>query len=145
VSKRRILEAALADAGFVTPVRFTAEALLLPLNPEGGLVERPLLPRAHDGRQEDLSMLRYDTDGERRWVARFWDSGFRTTEGMPIWLSQLGRQRLTRPVFLFSLIEEKEAAANALLEVLPPGFETRVPPNADPPRLLIRPVEKMSR
>lgn len=135
---RRSLEAALTEGGFVTPRTFGFDSLLLPLNTDGGLDERPLLPRAHQGRHEDLAMVRYDPGNDERWVARFWHSGYQTEAGLPIWLSQFSRQRLGSPTVLFSLVEERPATGASLLQFLSPSVDSRAPSNAEPPRLLIR-------
>ncbi len=127
----------LTDSGFEEAVPIAPSSILLPLNPDATLSERPLLPKVHDGRHEDIALVRYDARRENRLVLRFWQSGFELFDGRILWLGQLSTQRLEVRAKLFTFVRDSEIAVGHLLTLLSPAVQQIHKDDAKPPRTLL--------
>lgn len=86
------LAAALAPSGWTPADPLGWKSAIRLLSPSQPIAELPLIPHVHDGRHEQLALVK-DTDGERRLVLRLWATGFRLEDGMPLWVGNVSAQR----------------------------------------------------
>jgi membrane protein DedA with SNARE-associated domain len=135
----RDLESALVPGGWrAAKVLRWGNALLL-LSPSLPLGDLPVIPQVHDGRHESLVLTQNGSDGTR-WVLRLWPTRFRLTEGQPLWLGNVTRQRKEVILDLIALprtdpepVEPETPAWARLEERLPAGAVLlHVPPASHP-------------
>lgn len=101
---REQLEQRLRDAGWQPAPALDLKGLLLWLSPQVELRELPVLPQLHNGREDELTMVRYGDDPTRRWLVRFWDVGARLQAGdVPIWIGSVSQQQREPRMRLFTL------------------------------------------
>lgn len=102
------IKAALLARGWQEPMPLSARNGLRWLAPGTPVAELPVLPQVHAGRHQAL-ILRYPLPGEadRQVLIRLWPTGYRSTQGEPIWVGYIALQqarsvyRLLRyPVYL---------------------------------------------
>lgn len=104
---RSDLEKRLENAGWHRAPVFTAQSTLMFLNPNASIEQVPVLPRVHDGRHEEVALIRPGEAPDTRLVLRFWDSGMRIENGgIPIWLGSLSRQELQRRMNFFAFAKD---------------------------------------
>jgi undecaprenyl-diphosphatase len=95
-------------AGWQSPPPLTLTNALMWFNPQTQLTELPVLPRVHDGRHEDLSLIRMGNDPDSRWVLRLWAADVHLEDSdTPIWLGSLTRQGLEQRAGLLSIAADK--------------------------------------
>jgi membrane protein DedA with SNARE-associated domain/membrane-associated phospholipid phosphatase len=115
------IEAQLTALGWQATPEFTALASLRWLSKHPDIAQLPVLPQVHDGQHQAL-MLRHPADADRQWVLRLWPSAWQLapdgTEGRPLWVGSVSRQRLQSLFNLASapLTERDFDAPLALLE-----------------------------
>jgi undecaprenyl-diphosphatase len=101
---REQLEQRLRDAGWQPAPALDLKGLLLWLSPQVELRELPVLPQLHNGREDELRMVRYDADSASRWLVRFWDVGARLQAGdATIWIGSVSQQQREPRMRLFTL------------------------------------------
>ncbi len=126
---REELETRLLAAGWQLPPALELKSMLLWLSPQVALHELPVLPQTHAGREDALTLVRYDEDAHLRWVLRFWDVDARLREGeRPIWIGSLIRQKLEPRMHLFTFAID-DPLSRAPADLLAPawqGLQTRV-------------------
>ncbi len=111
------LRADLLAAGWQAPVHASITRSLLWLAPEKPIAELPVLPKSHDGRNPDLSLIRPE-NAQTQWILRLWRSAFITAENNArLWLGQATKQRL-QPRFGLLRMPADQPAYGAALEVL---------------------------
>ena len=109
----------LQTAGWQIAPPLDIKGLLLALSPEVALHELPVLPQLHNGREDDITLVRYDADPSQRWLLRFWDTGARLQEGqLPIWVGSISRQQRQPRLRLFTLAVDQPAPSSAIEEML---------------------------
>jgi membrane-associated phospholipid phosphatase len=86
------LQTALAPSGWQPAERLRWGNALLLLSPSLALAALPVIPQVHDGRHESLVLTQDGPDGTR-WVLRLWSTRFRLSEGQPLWVGNVTRQR----------------------------------------------------
>ena len=109
--------------------------MLLWLSPQVALRELPVLPQTHAGREDALTLVRYDEDAHLRWVLRFWDIGVRLQEGgLPIWVGSVSQQKLEPQMrlFTFAVDDPQTRAPEDLLTSAWQGLRTQVVKGANP-------------
>lgn len=100
---REQLAQRLQNAGWQPDPGMNLKNLLLCLSPQVELRELPVLPQLHNGREDELRMVRYGDDPASRWLVRFWDVGARLQEGdTPIWIGGISRQQREPRMRLFT-------------------------------------------
>ena len=94
----------LSEQGWQEPVVLSVRSALYWLTPEPTLAELPLLPQAHNGRHEMLSMVYRYNDAEQL-VLRLWsaDALFTGASAAPLWLGNVSRQNIHESLGLLSL------------------------------------------
>lgn len=129
----------LQQAGWQPAPPLDVKGLLLALSPEVALHELPVLPQLHNGREDDLTLVRYATDPNQRWLLRFWDTGARLREGnVPIWLGSISQQQRQPHLRLFTFAIDDPAIPLAL-EILEPawsGLQVQQVSTTNPTRLI---------
>jgi len=124
------------------PPALELKSMLLWLSPQVALRELPVLPQTHAGREDALTLVRYDQDAQLRWVLRFWDVDARLGEGeRPIWVGSLIRQKLEPRMHLFTFAID-DPLSRAPADLLAPawqGLQTRVVQSETPggPRITL--------
>ncbi|MBL8260506.1 MAG: VTT domain-containing protein [Candidatus Competibacteraceae bacterium] len=132
---RAELEKRLQAAGWERPPPADLRSLLLCLSPEATLQELPVLPQMHEGREDDLQMVRYADNGTARWLVRFWDVGVRLQEGKrPVWVGSISLQRREPQMRLFNFAVDKPQtrAPDDLLAPAWQGLRTRTVSGRNP-------------
>lgn len=100
---REQLEQRLRETGWQSAPALNLKGLLLWLSPQVELRELPVLPQLHNGREDELRMVRYSDDPAHRWLVRFWDVGARLQEGdVPIWIGSVSQQQREPRMRLFT-------------------------------------------
>ena len=93
----------LQDAGWQAAPHPDLKGLLLWLSPQVELRELPVLPQLHNGREDELTLVRYGDDPNRRWLLRFWDVGARLqNREVPIWVGSVSQQQREPRMRLFT-------------------------------------------
>lgn len=93
----------LQSAGWQLAPELDLKGLLLWLSPQVELRELPVLPQLHNGREDELTLVRYGDDPNRRWLLRFWDVGARLQDGeVPIWVGSVSQQQREPRMRLFT-------------------------------------------
>ena len=121
--------------------------LLMGLNPQARLEQLPVLPRVHDGRHENLTLVRAGGSADQRWVLRCWDAGWRLAgEDLPIWLGSLSLQSLGRRMNFFAFAIDAPPAQPPLALLAPAlaGLPVRLAGRSEQagPVLLIGPANR---
>ncbi|NJN45327.1 MAG: hypothetical protein HC808_01200 [Candidatus Competibacteraceae bacterium] len=97
------IERRLRTTGWQTPPPPSLPKAVQWLNPQVKLVDLLVLPRLHQGRPEELVLVKPGPQPDTRWVLRFWDSGIRLQkDNGPLWLGSLTLQTLERRADLLS-------------------------------------------
>ena len=115
-------------------------SMLLWLSPQVALRELPVLPQTHEGSEDDVTLVRYGDDPDRRWLLRFWDVGARLREeGQPIWVGSISQQKLEPRMGLFTFaVDDPQTRAPAdLLAPAWQGLRTRVVKGSNPNEWII--------
>jgi len=100
---REQLTQRLQDAGWQPAPAMDVKGLLLWLSPQVELRELPVLPQLHNGREDELTLVRYGDDPARRWLVRFWDVGARLRQDeVPIWVGSISQQQREPRMRLFT-------------------------------------------
>jgi undecaprenyl-diphosphatase len=140
-SPRQALARRLSEAGWEPAPSLGMETALMWLNPAAQLSELPVLPRVHDGRHENITLVHSGDTPDTRWVLRFWDMGFRLRPGeIPLWLGNLDFQGLERRMNYLTLTRPLPASSTPrrLLEPALRGLSTRtVGDSADSTEILL--------
>ena len=111
----------LASIGWQLAPVLSLSNMLLFLSPQVTIDDLPVLPRVHDGRHPNLTLVHRGAALDSRWVLRFWDAGVRFDGGdTQLWVGSLTLQRL-------------EHRANFLAVPV-------LVPDAQPPETLIQPA-----
>lgn len=100
------------------------KTLLSLLSPAAAVEDLPLLPRLHDGRGDDIRLLR-GLNSDERLLLRLWPSGAKTPSGRPFFEGTLEIQRKKGVAGLITLARREEGQARALAELkkaLPSGL-----------------------
>ena len=101
---RTALQQRLHAAGWQDAPATEVKSLLLWLSPQVELRELPVLPQTHAGREDELTLVRYDAGAQTRWLVRFWDSQMRLHDtGQPIWLASISQQKKEPRMALLTL------------------------------------------
>jgi undecaprenyl-diphosphatase len=132
---RKELEQRLREAGWRLAPAANLKSMLLWLSPQVQLRELPVLPQTHEGSEDDLTLVHYSDDPDKRWLLRFWDVGARLGEGgPPIWVGSVSRQKLEPQMRLFTFaVDDPQTRAPA--DLLAPawhGLRTRVVKGVNP-------------
>ncbi len=100
------------------------KTLLSLLSPAAAVEDLPLLPRLHDGRGDDIRLLR-GLNSDERLLLRLWPSGAKTPSGRPFFEGTLEIQRKKGLAGLFTLARSMGGQGRALEEfkkALPPAL-----------------------
>ncbi len=92
------LRQTLAAAGWRTPLRLGARTALRWLLPHPALVDLPVTPQLHDGRDEALVMV-HERRGraDQQWVVRLWPTAVTLRRGaVPLWVGTVALLRVER-------------------------------------------------
>ncbi|GAB1428395.1 hypothetical protein MASR2M17_18250 [Aminivibrio sp.] len=93
-------------------------------SPAAAVEDLPLLPRLHDGRGDDIRLLR-GLNSDERLLLRLWPSGAKTPSGCPFFEGTLEIQRKKGVAGLITLARREEGQTRALEELkkaLPSGL-----------------------
>lgn len=127
--ERTTLEQRLRAAGWQDAPAADLKSMLLWLSPQTELRELPVLPQTHEGRENELALVYYESAAQARWLLRFWDSEVRLREtGQPIWLASISRQTRRPRMALFTLAVDdfQNRAPVDLLAAAWQGLRTQV-------------------
>ncbi|AXQ30959.1 hypothetical protein D0B54_20750 [Solimonas sp. K1W22B-7] len=93
------IEAQLAAQGWQETAPLNLQNVLRWLAPSTPVQELPVLPQVNAGRHQAL-VLRYPLAGtdSQQYLIRLWPTGYRTTDGQPIWIGYIALQQ-ARSVF----------------------------------------------
>jgi len=79
--------------GWSMPIEVDYRSVLFWLKPEVSLYELPRIPQTHLGKQEVITMLKFDEDKTSAKVLQLWPSGFTIKENNePLWIGSITRQ-----------------------------------------------------
>ena len=99
----------------------TAAGFLRFFVPNSDPSDLPLLPLAHDGRQEVVRLVQSGRNSSRL-VLRFWQSGVYLMPGhIPLWIGNVARQQLAEPLGLATILKT-ELNYDAPLALLRPAL-----------------------
>ncbi|MDG4559161.1 MAG: VTT domain-containing protein [Candidatus Contendobacter sp.] len=134
-ASRKELERRLREAGWQPAPGADLKSMLLWLSPQVQLRELPVLPQTHEGSEDDLTLVRYSDDSNKRWLLRFWDVGARLGQGgPPIWVGSVSQQKLEPQMRLFTFAVD-DPLSRAPVDLLAPawhGLRTRVVKGVNP-------------
>ena len=108
------LEGVLAGAGWRRGETLAPANAMHLLSPSLGLEKLPVIPHVHDGRHEELSLVRQD-DGDRRLVLRLWSTPYRLESGEPLWVGNVTSQH-KRVILNFLALPSTDADTVAALQ-----------------------------
>ncbi len=112
------------DSGWLPSPSMNAKTFLGLLSPATAVEDLPLLPRLHDGRSDDIRLLR-EVNSNERLVLRLWPSGAKTPSGRPFLEGTLEIQRKKELTGLLTLPRSTGNQDRALVELkkfLPPAL-----------------------
>lgn len=93
--------------GWREPAPLDSTGLLQLLAPTPELLNLPVLPHTHQGRQESLTLVRCHASSEgsgvSRLVLRLWPADGQLTNGAPLWLGSVSREHLTAALGLMTV------------------------------------------
>lgn len=123
------LAAGLSPHGWHQPPEWTVAGALTYLLPDAGIVDLPVLPRLHDGRVAELTLIRPVADDPYlRHVLRLWpaDVELGDEDGTPmaLWLGGLAQERLVRIPWLTSWVESDAIGDRRALALLADALPT---------------------
>ncbi len=91
----------LTQNGWAQNEGFSLSQLMNALTSSPPISLLPLLPQLSDGQREQLLMVMNQADS--RLVLRFWDSGFQISDGRPLWVGSVVRQKAVSTAGLLTL------------------------------------------
>ncbi len=103
------------DSGWYSSSPMNTKTLLGLLSPATAVEDLPLLPRLHDGRNDDIRLLRR-VNSDERLLLRLWPSGAKTPSGIPFFEGTLEVQRKKELAGLVTLARRVEGQSRALEE-----------------------------
>jgi undecaprenyl-diphosphatase len=132
----RTLTDALQARGWRTAETLSFDNAIRLLSPSLPLMELPLIPHVHDGRHEDLSLVKSEGE-DGRLVLRLWATPYRIDGRRPLWIGNVTAQHKRLILGLLAMPATGADTASPL-EAAAPDFIALAPerPAADGPWLL---------
>ncbi len=118
------LEQILTGAGWRRPVPLSYRTALRWVSKAPAIADLPLLPAYLRGHDHVLQLTHASKDGAIEWVLQLWRSDW-TVEGIPLYVGDIARFRISGRFFLLSIPLKEEASAGTgtglIVDALPPS------------------------
>jgi undecaprenyl-diphosphatase len=120
LAARDEIKAGLQVHGWEEPEVLDFKTALKWLMPDPDIRDLPVLPQVHDGRHEEIRLVKDIDSRDRQLVLRLWRADLSIDDSdRPMWIGYVSYQRLVRAVPMLSLVETEEDITDAIAQFLP--------------------------
>ena len=105
----------LKNLGWESPIEADYRSILFWLKPNVGLDELPRIPQTHLGKQEVITMMKFDEGKVSAKVLQLWPSGFTIKEkNKTLWIGSVTRQSISEKAKWLAFLQVKPMATNEM-------------------------------